>query len=72
VVVEDYYDFDLLDLETVFTSFKSFTEFSFNDGEYCFNVVSLMISLIIEHESDPISIIPEDSFPFSVSDGNVG
>jgi hypothetical protein len=67
-VIEDNFDFDLLDLKTILPRFEGLPELSFQDGEHGFNFVSLMIFFLIERLSDSSSIISGDSFTFSVSD----
>jgi len=68
VVVEDYPDFDLLDLEPVIPGLESFPKLSFQDGEYRFNLISLMILFLIECISESSSIIFGHPFTFSVFD----
>jgi hypothetical protein len=65
-IVEDTLDFDLLDLESVFSGFESFNELSFQDREYRFNLVSLMIRFFVEIPDNSSSIIFGDSFTFSI------
>jgi hypothetical protein len=55
-------------LELVFSRFERFSELPFQDGEYSFNLVSLMILIQIKRLSNQSSVIPRDSFPSSVSD----
>jgi hypothetical protein len=42
-MVEDHFDFDLFDLEPEFSRFKGFSELPFQDREYRFDLVSLMV-----------------------------
>jgi hypothetical protein len=65
---EDHFDFNLLDLESVFPRFEGFSELSFQNGEYGFDFISLMVFFIIERQSDSSSIITGNSFTFSISD----
>ena len=57
-----------LNLESVFSSFKGFTEPSFQDREHGFNLIPLMIFFVVENLSDTFSIVSGNPFPFSVSD----
>jgi hypothetical protein len=59
-------------LKSVFPSFKGFTEHSFQNGEYGFDFVSLMVFFIIECLSDSSSIMSGDPFTFSISDRDKG
>ena len=68
----DHFDFDLLDLESVFPSLERLTELSFQNREYGFDFVSLMVFFIIKRQSDSFSIISGDSFTFSISDRDKG
>jgi len=68
VVVEDYPYYDLLDLEPVNPGLESFPKLTFQDGEYRFNLISLMILFLIECISESSSIISGDPFTFSFSD----
>ena len=70
--MEDHFDFNLLDLETVYLSLEGFPKLSFQDIEHGFDFVALMIFFLIERQSDSSSIISEDTFPFSVSDRDKG
>ena len=60
------------DLESVFSCLEGFPELSFQDGEYGFDLVSLMIFFLIERLSDSSSIVSGNPFPFSVSYGDEG
>jgi hypothetical protein len=66
--VEDNFDLNFLDPESVFASFEIFPKLSFQDGEYGFNLVSLMIFFLIKRLIDPSSIVSGYLFSFSVSD----
>jgi hypothetical protein len=46
--IENYFDFDLPDLESAFPSLERFPKLSFQDGEYRFDFVSLMILFLAE------------------------
>jgi hypothetical protein len=45
--LEDHFDFDILDRSRYFLAFERFSEHSFHDGEYGFDLISLMILLLI-------------------------
>ena len=51
-----------------FSCFQGFPEFSFKDGEYGFDFVSLMVLGLVEGFSEFSSIDAGDSFSFSGSD----
>jgi hypothetical protein len=51
-----------------FSGFQSFAELSFNDGEYSFDLVSLMIPGLVERSGEFSTIDAEYPFSFSVSD----
>jgi len=55
-------------LDSVFPRFEGFSELSFQDGEYGFDFISLMVFFLIERLSDSSSIVSGYSFTFSVSD----
>ena len=69
-VVEDQFDFEFFDLFLEFPSFQGFPELSFKDGEYGFDLVSLMIPGLIERPGEFSPISTEDPFSFSGSDRN--
>lgn len=50
-----------------FSCFQSFTELSFKNGEYGFDLVSLMIPGLVERPSEFSTIDAEYPFPFSGS-----
>ena len=68
-VIEGHADFDLLDLELVFSCPERFSELSFHDGENSFDPISLMIFFLIGRLNDSSLILPGGLFMFSVSDG---
>jgi len=47
-VVEDQFDFEVFDLSLEFTCFQRFSELSFQNGEYGFDLVSLMVAGLVE------------------------
>jgi hypothetical protein len=51
-----------------FPCFQGFSELSFKDGEYGFNLVTLMIGEQIKRLGEFSSIDPKDTFTFSGSD----
>jgi hypothetical protein len=71
-VVEDDFDLNFLDLESVFASFERFPELSFYVGEYSLDFISLMIFFLVKRLSDLFSIVSGYPFSFSVSDGDEG
>ena len=48
----DDFDFNFLDLKSVFAGFEGFPELSFHDGEYGFDFISLMIFFLVKRLSD--------------------
>jgi len=69
-VVEDQFDFEFFDLCLECTCFQRFPELSFQNGENCFDLVSLMVAALVEGPCEFSSIESGDSFPFSGSDGD--
>ena len=67
-VIEDHFNFDLLDLESVFSCLEGFTELPSQDGEHGFNFISLMILNRVEQQHHSPSIISGDSLSFSIPD----
>jgi hypothetical protein len=67
-IVEDQFDLEFFDLRLEFSCFQSFSELSFNDGEYSFDLVSLMIPGLVERSGEFSTIDAEYPFSFSVSD----
>jgi hypothetical protein len=67
-VVEDQFYFEFFDLFLEFSGFQSFPELSFEDGEYGFDFVSLMVPCFVERLGEFSSIDAEYPFPFSGSD----
>ena len=67
-VEEDQFDFEFFDLCLEFTCFQIFPELSFEDGEYGFDLVSLMVAGLVERPYEFPSEGTEDAFPFSGSD----
>jgi hypothetical protein len=67
-VVENQFDFEFFDLRFEFTCFQSFPELSFEDGEYSFDLVSLMVPDFVERPGKFSSINTIDAFSFSSSD----
>jgi hypothetical protein len=71
-VVEDQFDLEFFDLRLEFSCFQRFSEFSFKDGKYGFDLVSLMVAGLVERACEFSSIDTGDSFSFSGSDGDKG
>ena len=71
-VVEDQFDLEFFDLRLEFTCFQSFSELSFKDGKYGFDLVSLMVAGLVERPCEFSSIDTGDPFSFSGSDGDKG
>ena len=69
-VVEDQFDLEFFDLRLKFTCFQSFSELSFKDRKYGFDLVSLMVAGLVERPCEFSSIDPGDPFSFSGSDRN--
>jgi hypothetical protein len=67
-VVEDQFDFEFFDLCLEMPCFQSFSELSFENGEYGFDLVSLMILGLVKRSGEFSSISTEDPFSFSGSD----
>jgi hypothetical protein len=65
---KNQFDFEFFDLFLEFSGFQSFAELSFNDGEYSFDLVSLMIPDLSERSGEFSTIDAEYPFSFSVSD----
>jgi hypothetical protein len=65
---KNQFDFEFFDLFLEFSGFQSFAELSFNDGEYSFDLVSLMIPGLVERSGEFSTIDAEYPFSFSVSD----
>jgi len=66
-VVEDDFEFDLLDQELEFSGFERFPELSFHDGEDRFNFVALVIRFLIKRPGKTSSVISPDPFSFTIS-----
>jgi len=67
-VVEDQFNLEFFDLRLEFSSFQRFSELSFKDGKYSFDLVSLMIRGLVERSGEFSTIDAEYPFSFSVSD----
>jgi hypothetical protein len=67
-IVEEQFDFEFFNLFLGFSGFRSFAELSFNDGEYYFDFVSLMIPGLVERSGEFSTINTEFPFPVSLSD----
>src|SRR5208337_3576122 len=64
-IVKNQFDFEFFDLRLKFACFQSFPELSFEDGEYGFDLVSLMVPDLVEGCSEFSSI--DTKYPFSFS-----
>ena len=71
-VVEDQFNLEFFDLRLEFSCFQRFSELSFKDGKYGFDLVSLMIPNLVERSGEFSTIDAKYPFSFSVSDGDKG